>query len=100
LNSDENKSLLKQAGSFAGNAASFLLNQGDKSDIDRIFYKQFGSNQVSWAKADLFQCFNLIPCEYFQSKFIPLLHPIVEVIVHEEGGPFKIPSIAKTLLDR
>ena len=35
----------------------------------------------------------------FSSKFVTLLHPVVGVIVSQEGGTNKIPSIHKELLN-
>ena len=65
-----------------------------------MFHKQFGTNQIQGAKADLFACLNMLPQEAYQSKYVALLHPIVEVIIHEDGGPSKIPSIFKHLLNK
>ena len=42
----------------------------------------------------------LLPPDAYQTKNVTLLHPIVEVIIHEDGGIAKIPSIFKHLLNR
>ena len=82
------------------NAVNFFLNHGDKQDIDKLIHKQFGTNQIQGAKADLLACLVALPSESFHSKYVALLHPIVEIIIHEDGGSCKIPSIAKKLLIR
>ena len=42
----------------------------------------------------------MLPQEAYQTKYLALLHPIVEVIIHEDGGPSKLPSIFKSLLHK
>ena len=37
--------------------------------------------------------------ELFSTKFVTLLHPVVAVIISQEGGTNKIPSICKELLN-
>ena len=100
IRAESNKTALRQISGMVCHAVSFFLNQGDKQDIDKLLHKQFGTNQIQGAKADLFACLIKLPQESFSSKYVTLLHPIVEIIIQEDGGPFKIPSIYKHLLSR
>lgn len=100
VTSEQHKNALRQVSGMICNAINFFLNHGDKQDVDKMLHKQFGTNQTHGAKADLFACLIALPLESYQSKYVTMLHPIVEAIVHEDGGPLKIPSIYKKLLQK
>lgn len=47
------------------NAINFFLNTGEKQEVDTLLHKQFGTNQIQWAKADLFACLMILPADAY-----------------------------------
>lgn len=61
VQTEQHKNVLRQISSMICNAINFFLNHGDKQEIDRLLHKQFGTNQIQGAKADLFACLLVLP---------------------------------------
>ena len=90
---------MKQVANCVCHATTFFMDTSEKQVFEKVLSQKFGHHQVAQAKADLFACLTILPPEQFSTKFVTLLHPVVGVIVSQDGGTNKIPTIHKELLD-